>query len=294
MTPETLLIILRMAQDFCAMLLWGGFAYLFFLVPRSLAAQLGPQLRALNGPLAHVMICASLVTLPVEAASFGDGWPDALNPENLSHILVATPSGTAWCLQLLGSLIAGFALALSGRSALLSFALAGGLELAGRSLIGHGVMHEGSLGLFLQLNYLLHLLATGTWVGALLPFILIVAKSSPAQDKRQALAAIERFSNSGIVCVMLILVTGTINTALIFGHWPSPAQAGFSRWLFVKLVLVALMVALALANRFTLNPRLEAAWDQNHKPLALAASVELLLGTCVLILVNIFSAMNPH
>lgn len=276
------------------MLLWGGFAYLAFLVPKPLNEAMSAQLRPWAKLIAIILLCAALASLPIAAASFGEGWADAFNAENLRNILFETPSGIAWILQILGCLMAGGALVFKAHLGSMALALAGALILAGRSFIGHGVMGEGTVGLFLQSNYLLHLLATGAWIGALLPFILIVAKSGAPEQRPLALRAIENFSNFGIGCVVLIIGTGTINTALISGNWPQTGGEGYSTWLFVKLIIVAVMVGLAMINRFTLFPKMDTAWPTHHKSLAMAASFELLLGMSILIIANIFSTLNPH
>lgn len=63
-----------------------------------------------------------------------------------------------------------------------------------------------------------------------------------------------RFSRVGHYAVAGVLLTGTINSLLILGVH-IPWQAGYVQLLLFKCALVALMVAIALANRYFLVPR---------------------------------------
>ena len=65
-----------------------------------------------------------------------------------------------------------------------------------------------------------------------------------------------RFSFSGHFVVAAVVATGIVNIALISGRAPMPPTTPYRALLDVKIVLVAVMIALALFNRYELTPRL--------------------------------------
>lgn len=75
-TSETALTFVRMAQDFCAILLWGALAYLAFLVP-PLSAQFYVTLRPWVQVFTLILFCATLSLLPIAAANLATGRTDA-------------------------------------------------------------------------------------------------------------------------------------------------------------------------------------------------------------------------
>ena len=67
------------------------------------------------------------------------------------------------------------------------------------------------------------------------------------------------FSFWGQFIVAAIVLTGVVNIALTSGHPPIPPTTPYRALLVAKIIIVAIMIALALFNRFVLAPRLKTS-----------------------------------
>ena len=106
---------------------------------------------------------------------------------------------------------------------------------------------------------ILHLLAAGAWLGALLPLVILLAQArrdSSPQAVAVARAATLRFSVLGISCVGTLLVTGVVNTWFLSGSVPALLGTLYGQLLLVKIALFAAMIAVAGINQRRLLPRL--------------------------------------
>jgi len=133
----------------------------------------------------------------------------------------------------------------------------------------------------------LHLLAAGAWVGGLLPFALALARQSPAA----AVALTIRFSRLGVLCVAALLASGIVNAWFLVGRPADLVDTTYGRLLSLKIGMFALMVAVAMVNRFRLAPRLPAA--AAARGIALNAMIEVALGTSIIIVVASLGVMVP-
>lgn len=123
-------------------------------------------------------------------------------------------------------------------------------------------MDNGPSGYVHLISDVLHLIAAGAWIGALVAFVLL--SIGPEHPGASAVETLNRtasgFARIGSTIVGTLIVTGAINYVLILG----PTLHGlvstrYGRLLGTKLVLFVGMLALAAANRYVLSPRLEAA-----------------------------------
>ena len=224
-----------MAQDFCAILLWGGLAYLAFLVPHPLSVQLLKSSKRWITLATLILYCATLAILPLEAASLGEGWSEAVTVSTLHDVLFETNIGSSWICQsvaALGLFLA--ALVLSNRMKLQ--ACLAGLFLSTHILIGHAVMLEGPEGTVLQANYLMHVLAAGAWVGALLPVFFLMHRMAghPSPDH---VTALQRFSRAGHAAVAITILSGLLNALLIRGRLLPVASSPYDNLLTLKVIL---------------------------------------------------------
>jgi putative copper resistance protein D len=142
----------------------------------------------------------------------------------ITIVLTQTQFGQAWALR--GALVVVLAVCLLVRG--------GGRKLAGRiglvasvglmvslAWAGHAAATEGVPWEWLHLPAdLLHLLATGAWLGALVPLALLLAhvrSDAGAGALSVARAATLRFSTLGITCVGTLTVTGVVNAWFLTG-----------------------------------------------------------------------------
>jgi putative copper resistance protein D len=105
------------------------------------------------------------------------------------------------------------------------------------------------------------------------------------------LLALQRFSSLGQIAVATVLATGVVNSWFALDAWPT-GSSPYQALLLAKIALVAIMVALALANRYVLLPRFDTT------PYALSLlrwSVigEAILGLGAVGLVSIFGILAP-
>lgn len=117
----------------------------------------------------------------------------------------------------------------------------------------------GSIGLLHLTADALHLLASAAWIGGLAPLALLLAVAGGRHDfARVSFAhdATQRFSMLGIASVGTLLATGIVNAWILVGSVHALLVTEYGRLLMCKIVLFAVMVAIAAANRFWLTPRL--------------------------------------
>jgi putative copper resistance protein D len=146
-----------------------------------------------------------------------------------------------------------------------------------------------------------HLLATGVWLGGLLPLALLLAwtatLSGPAAATVVAGAA-RRFSALGLAAVVLLVVTGSYTTWEQVGSVPSLVGTPYGRWLLVKLTLLLALLVLAASNRVWLTPRLVRAAAAGGDAAATArlrrqVLGEALLGVAILGVVAVLGLTTP-
>jgi len=250
-----------------------------------------------------VLSVAGLVALAANLS--GTALPDK---ETLATLIGDTSLGTAWLIRIAALVIAGLAAAAlsrgtTTRQGLVIVASAGAVATATLAWAGHGAADDGTIG-WLHLGAdIIHLIASGIWVGALLAFALLIFRSRRHVDHPHLLLArrtLGAFAPVGTTVVAMLIATGAINVVSIVG------LAGIARLpttlygelLLVKLLLLAAMLALAATNRFRLIPNLAAAIeldDRDSALLSLRRSLALELGFAVIILglVGWFGTLDP-
>jgi len=140
----------------------------------------------------------------------------------------------------------------------LGFALAA-LALGAMAFAGHAAANEGAT-LVLQVGAdVLHLLAAGVWLGALLPLALLLAwvrRSDTAWAGAVAQAATRRFSWLGIACVATLIVAGLTNAWNLVGSIAPLVGTAYGRLLLLKVALLLPLLLFAAMNLLYLRPQL--------------------------------------
>ena len=107
---------------------------------------------------------------------------------------------------------------------------------------------------------IVHSLAAAGWIGALAMFFLLLRRPLPTQQQWALSQSLAQFSGIGTVLVALLVLSGIINSAFLVGWNVSHIVATrYGQVLVAKLLLFALMLALAAANRFRHSPVLAQA-----------------------------------
>ena len=270
---ELVPVLLRFALYLDLMLVFG--LGLFGLYADSRLLNLKPLLRRLAA-LGLLLSLASLLSM-TQAISGAEDWPTLWM--HLQMMLWQTELGWTWWLRIAALVLVAFSTRLA--------TVFGGVALVTLAWAGHGVMHEGSLGLWHLLSDSAHLLAAAGWVGALAAFGLMLASTS--EQAVQVLAhALAGFERVGVVFVAVLIGTGVANYLFVVGPNLDGITGGvYAILLCLKLGVFGLMLGLAALNRSHLTPLLQrslAAGDHTAARNALRRSITLEFGAVVLIL----------
>ncbi|HVX81110.1 MAG TPA: copper homeostasis membrane protein CopD [Devosiaceae bacterium] len=287
------LIACRFVHFAAALLLVGTGTFGLWLIPEDLRRATGPSLWRLLRVAAVLAILTTLLWLLLEAAELGDGWPSAIDPATLGAVLTMTSFGHVWIARLLLALLLAAAFALPGRARWAGVSLVGVLLLASLGLVGHAADKSGPLGDLQRLNHATHLLAAAGWVGALPPLWICLRRRRDKALVPAVAEMLQRFSISGHIAVALVLVTGLLDTQLILGRWPTDMSQPYQVLLAAKIALVALMVLIALANRYQVVPTLDADRPGALDRLIRGTVAEIVLSAGVVALVSAFGTLDP-
>jgi len=272
--------------------IFGAAAFLRLLAGPTLAAPIG---RVLHRPIRLAILLAAATTwlwLPLQAAEIGGGWDSAGDPDTLSAVLFDTGFGQVWIGRailavLLLVLVAGW------RRRMGALALVAGLLLASLSLVGHAAMQGGASGMAHRFNQAVHVLSGGFWLGALVPFVLCLPALRDPQLRPDAARALRRFSTVGHVAVAAVLVTGTVNVALVLDRWPTQWSSPYQALLVAKIAAVLAMTGLAITNRYVLVPRIKRSNGGAVRAIRDGAVAEIMLGVAAVALVAVFGLLDP-
>jgi putative copper resistance protein D len=235
---------------------------------------------------------ATAATLPLRAATIGEGWQDAIDFEMLASVALETTVGTAWLCQVVATLLLLATSALPSRYRLSATAVMCALLVCSLAVTGHAAMNEGWLRTIHQANDIVHMLAGGAWLGALLPLLIVLRPLADPSKRQQARTALIRFSTAGHVAVAVVILSGIANTLLVLGRLPTDWNIAYQRLLTIKIGLVAVMTLIAILNRYVFVPRL-ARSSYSTSALAIGTTAEIILGLFVIGLVAWFGMLEP-
>ena len=127
-----------------------------------------------------------------------------------------------------------------------------------------------------------HLITAGFWLGGLVVLLLLWRRREP-----NLLLALSLFSDWAMVAVLLLVMTGLINSASILLGQEGHISVLYLSVLGLKLALVAGMIGLALVNRFRLMSKGREALIARH------AGMELALGLVAVLLAGLLGQLQP-
>ena len=174
-------------------------------------------------------------------------------------MLSDTAFGHAWAAHLVLAAALVAVVAFGPRARWAATSLVSAALLASLGLVGHAAMQTGAEGVLHRANHAVHLLAAGAWIGGLVPFAMCLRAYERDDLRKDAVRAMTGFSFWGQFIVAAIVLTGVVNIALTSGHPPIPPTTPYRALLVAKLIIVAIMIALALLNRYVLAPRLKSS-----------------------------------
>ena len=288
----TALAICRFAHFLAAMLAFGMSEYLRAYAPERLRLALSPLVRRIALIASLVAFITAIAWLALESASMADDWSAAVDPEAIAAVLTDTAFGHAWSLHLALATALVAVVAFGPRARWAATSLASAALLASLGLVGHAATQTGVEGVLHRANHAVHLMAAGAWIGGLVPFAMCLRAHESDDLRKDAVRAMAAFSFWGQLIVAGIVLTGVVNIALTSHHPPLPPTTPYRAVLVAKLVIVAIMISLALFNRFVLAPRLKTSANA-LATLRATSLAEIALGCVVVALVSEFALLDP-
>lgn len=294
MSLTVLFVLCRFAHFASLMQIFGLSVFCSLLTPAGFSAVLLRKNQTLMICSAFVAAVTSVGMLAIQAALMGNGWGDALNL-NVWLLVLTTAFGEVWRWHLLltAALLLVFLMDWLPVRNMLVFLCSFGL-LMSQALVGHAAMHEGILGVIQRSNHVVHLLSAAYWFGCLLPLLTCMWYTRQPAARPYALATLIRFSLWGQAAVALVILTGIINTTIILQRWPTDMTSLYQRLLVVKVLMVGMMVAVAVFNRYRLVPLMSKDPDRAQHYFVMMTWLEWGLALGVLLLVSVFATLAPR
>jgi putative copper resistance protein D len=294
------LVACRAVQFASAMLAFGGAAFRLYAVrggDSETLATFDARLREWMLVSALVAFLSGLALVPIVGGAMAGSTTAAFDARTVSAVLYHTSFGRVWRWHLLAAALLVVVCAVRAARPGYSTALAA-LSLASFGWVGHAVIGESRIGVAYAVNQSVHLLASGLWLGGLVPLAALVSRATQfASGPWFAVmrGALLRFSRVGYFAVALVALTGLVNTAILVGSIGGLIGTPYGRLLLVKIALFLLMVVLAVINRFILVPRI----NQEGRPMAGSVAliwtigIEQALGFAIIAVVSVLGTWPP-
>lgn len=303
-TAHDLLAAIRAVHFGAIVVLFGQFAYLFRVAPDG---KRPPEFGATAAWSLGIAVVSHCAWLAMEASSMS-GLPmgEALRGPVLGTVLLQTFFGHVWIFRMVAAACLGVALAFGVRGDERSGAgtartVAGALAtvfLASTAGAGHAAADPG-FDRYIHLGVdMLHLVGAGAWVGALLPFALLLRRCIGHRDGGSLAAgarAAQRFAALGMASVAVLMASGVVNAWYIVGEVRALFGSPYGRLLLAKVSLFLVMLGLAAVNRIVLTPRLSdpgLRMDAARR-LFRNAALEIALGFAVVAIVGVLGITMP-
>ncbi len=154
------------------------------------------------------------------------------------------------------------------RAALALAAIPAAFVATAPALAGHASVQQ-PVALLVALD-VAHVLAMSAWIGGLVALLVALPAATrrlPPSDRTSLLAAaLLRFSPIALGCVVVLLVTGTVQAIEHIGTWSQLLDTGFGRAVLIKAGLILVLIALGAMNRRRVIPKLRALAESVAAP----------------------------
>jgi putative copper resistance protein D len=276
---------------------FGALLFLAFLAPACLAG-IAPEARvAVTRPcryLARLSLVFALIAgvawLVMESATIAGAntvaqafaaVPAVVSETEFGHVVVAQ-------MLLLAAALLAFGRTRHGERAPLAV-LPAGLATALQAWHLHAAAMASGVSVLL-VSEIVHVLAAGAWLGALLPLALFIRTASPEAGSLVS----RRFTPFGAACVLMLAVTAFCQGLVLVGGLRALVATAYGWMALVKLVLFAVLIGFAWRNHFRLTPRLGGA-DPGSARRALERSVvrEAGIGLLIVLVAAVLASLSP-
>lgn len=237
------------------------------------------QIAAVVAGVSGVIWIAALI------ANMAGSFADAATRDTLNAFFFETQFGPIVVARLILLAVIVLAIVLPQRIRFGVWLLISAGLLLDQAWLGHAANGGDSVfGAVMIVSYGVHVLAGAAWVGGLPILLLALAQRDPKKGPRAIVLILSRYSALATGAVTLIVASGVANAMFrVQGHFVRLVGSGYGEILLIKLLLVAIMLALAFYNRFIALPRLEMApQTPDLAGLSRSIGVELALGVLVI------------
>jgi copper transport protein len=138
----------------------------------------------------------------------------------------------------------------------------------------------------------LHAVCVAFWIGSLLPLCLAVG-SARTRGPHSVGAQLERFSRAIPLVIVVLVASGLWLAFVQLDRIAALWTTSYGQLLACKLACVAVLLALAAANRYRLVPKFETGGAAAARPLATAIAFELVIALLILSLVALWRFTPP-
>ena len=271
-----------------------GTALFAAVLMRPVAESLDARSRKLVEPRVRSVMRLSLAAaLPIGVAWLVLEARDIAGASTLAEMAAAIPDvllhtsfGHVLALQSLAIAGALAATAVMRWPSLLSVGLAG-LAVLLEAAHGHGFAMVDTA---LLISQALHLVASGAWLGALIP-LLIVVRDAPLPTAEEV---VRRFATLGSISVAVLAGTALYQGLVLSGGLRGLAGTAYGGVLLTKAAIFALLLAFAAVNRWRLTPALDGPDAETaRRGLVSSIAAETALGLLVVFAASALSSLEP-
>ncbi|WP_051150950.1 copper homeostasis membrane protein CopD [Tatumella saanichensis] len=288
---ESGFIILRFFHFSSLLFSSGALCYLWWLTPRDYRQTLQPLVQT------PILWCAwlgliSAIGIFLCQTVLMSGEVEALWQPQVWQAVAGTRFGDVWVPGMLLAVLAAAIVRFKHPAAVYLFFVMTMVQLILVAGSGHaiaGVGWRAPLGWLLQS---LHLLAAALWTGGLFPLLRLMRASGQQPLSRHAMHSMINFSRAAHLAVIVVVVSGGAEAYLVAG-WP-PTMSGWWGGLLFKTSLVALMIAIAVLNRYWLVPRFTQLAPYSQQWFRRLTRVEGGLALMAVAVVSLFSTLSPN
>lgn len=293
MTLAVFFVLLRLLHFCVVILMFGISVFIVCLCTQKLSQLLNRQLNTLLVSVVLIIPFTSIEIVSIQGGLMGDGWSDTTKPAILKAVL-ETSFGQIWRWQIAFAALAALSLKLPLNLRLKALLLSSTFLLITLGFTGHVTLHNGLLGYLHKINHAIHLISGGYWLGTLIPLLFCLHYINNHELRFDVIKTVTRFSQLGHLAVLFVITSGLLNTYLIFQRWPTDYSSTYQILLSIKIVLVAIMIGIALFNRYKLVPQMTPSHPNILRIFVTTTIAEIILGIAVLALVSTFATLSPN
>ena len=207
------------------------------------------DIRKFAAVFAIIGLFTTLLSFSLQGAALTGSLSGMIDKDMLT-LLWNIPASNAFKYRLIGLVLLIFGIVI-GRHGLILSTLGGVIALWSFTRIGH--VPEQKM-LLLEVSLLAHLFAVAFWIGILMPLYRLSLNTETIQ---QAADLGHNFGVIAVITVPTIILIGVFMSYMLLGSFASLFGSAYGRTLLIKIILVAVLLAISAANKLRFVPALK-------------------------------------